>query len=227
MEYLIPLLGLALAHFVAAASPGPAFVVSLQETLSKDRQAGVAAALGIALGSFLWALLVLLGVGLILQQAGWLYGALRLLGGLYLIYLGYRLWRGAAQPLALQTASLAGRGSLLASLRIDPLPARLAGRGSLLASLRIGLLTQLVNPKAAVFFGSIFLTFLPPALPAWVQAVVLANIFAVEFLWYLAVALLFSARRVRAAYAGAKLWIDRIAGGCLAALGLRLALSER
>ena len=208
MEYLIPLLGLALAHFVAAASPGPAFVVSLQETLAKDRRAGVAAAVGIALGSFLWALLVLLGVGLVLQQAGWLYGALRLLGGLYLIYLGFRLWRGAAQPLALPAAGGAGRGSLRASLRI-------------------GLLTQLVNPKAAVFFGSIFLTFLPPALPAWVQAVVLANIFAVEFLWYLAVALLFSAGRVRAAYAGAKLWIDRIAGGCLAALGLRLALSER
>ena len=208
MEYLTPLLGLALAHFLAAASPGPAFVVSLQETLAKDRRAGVAAAVGIALGSFLWALLVLLGVGLVLQQAGWLYGALRLLGGLYLIYLGFRLWCGAAQPLALPAAGGAGRGSLLASLRI-------------------GLLTQLVNPKAAVFFGSIFLTFLPPALPGWVQAVVLANIFAVEFLWYLAVALLFSAGRVRAAYAGAKLWIDRIAGGCLAALGLRLALSER
>ncbi len=208
MEYLIPLLGLALAHFVAAASPGPAFVVSLQETLAKDRRAGVAAAVGIALGSFLWALLVLLGVGLILQQAGWLYGALRLLGGLYLIYLGFRLWRGAAQPLALPAAG----GS---------------GEGRPLASLRIGLLTQLVNPKAAVFFGSIFLTFLPPALPVWVQAVVLANIFAVEFLWYLAVALLFSAGRVRAAYAGAKLWIDRLAGGCLAALGLRLALADR
>ena len=208
MEYLIPLLGLALAHFVAAASPGPAFVVSLQETLAKDRRAGVAAAAGIALGSFLWALLVLLGVGLVLQQAGWLYGALRLLGGLYLIYLGIRLWRGAAQPLALPAAGGTGKGPLLGSLCI-------------------GLLTQLVNPKAAVFFGSIFLTFLPPALPAWVQAVVLVNIFAVEFLWYLAVALLFSAGRVRAAYAGAKLWIDRIAGGCLAALGLRLALSER
>ncbi len=208
MEYLIPLAGLALAHFIAAASPGPAFIVALQESVARDRRAGVAAAVGIALGSFLWALLVVLGVGLLLQQAGWLYGTLRLLGGLYLIYLGISLWRGAAQPLALP-----GPGA--------------AAPASGLRSLRLGLLTQLVNPKAAVFFGSIFLTFLPPDLPLWVTGVVLANIFAVEFLWYLAVALLFSTGRVRRAYTGAKLWIDRLAGGCLAALGLKLALSER
>ncbi len=208
MEYVIPLAGLALAHFVAAASPGPAFIVALQESVARDRRAGVVAAVGIALGSFLWALLVVLGVGLLLQQAGWLYGTLRLLGGLYLIYLGICLWRGAAQPLALPGAAGAAPGSVLRSLRL-------------------GLLTQLVNPKAAVFFGSIFLTFLPPDLPLWVTGVVLANIFAVEFLWYLAVALLFSTGRVRRAYTGAKLWIDRLAGGCLAVLGLKLALSER
>ena len=208
MEYLIPLTGLALAHLIAAASPGPAFIVALQESVARDRRAGVVAAVGIALGSFLWALLVVLGVGLLLQQAGWLYGTLRLLGGLYLIYLGICLWRGAARPLALP-----GPGAAV--------PA------SALRSLRLGLLTQLVNPKAAVFFGSIFLTFLAPDLPLWVTGVVLANIFAVEFLWYLAVALLFSTGRVRRAYTGAKLWIDRLAGGCLAALGAKLALSER
>ncbi len=193
---------------IAAASPGPAFIVALQESVARDRRAGVAAAVGIALGSLLWALLVVLGVGLLLQQASWLYGTLRLLGGLYLIYLGICLWRGAAQPL-----TLSGWGS--------------GEPASTLRSLRLGLLTQLVNPKAAVFFGSIFLTFLPPDLPLWVTGVVLANIFAVEFLWYLAVALLFSTGRVRRAYTGAKLWIDRLAGGCLAALGLKLALSER
>lgn len=208
MEYLIPLAGLALAHFIAAASPGPAFIVALQESVARDRRAGVAAAVGIALGSFLWALLVVLGVGLLLQQASWLYGTLRLLGGLYLIYLGICLWRGAARPLILPGAT---KGAPASALR----------------SLRLGLLTQLVNPKAAVFFGSIFLTFLPPDLPLWVTGVVLANIFAVEFLWYLAVALLFSTGRVRRAYTGAKLWIDRLAGGCLAALGVKLALSER
>ena len=208
MEYMIPLAGLALAHFVAAASPGPAFIVALRESVARDRRAGVASAVGIALGSFLWALLVVLGVGLLLQQAGWLYGTLRVLGGLYLIYLGVSLWRGAARPLALPRA---GGGAPASALR----------------SLRLGLPTQLVNPKAAVFFGSIFLTFLPPDLPLWVILIVLGNIFAVEFLWYLAVALMFSTGRVRRAYTGARLWIDRLAGGCLAALGLKLVLSER
>lgn len=207
MEFLPALIALGLANLLAVMSPGPAFLVVTRAAAADSRRAGLAAAFGVGAGSLAWACLVLLGFGLILEQAAWLHGWLRILGGLYLLYLGLRLWLGAFQPL-----DLASNGS--------------GGGRSATASLRTGLLTQLFNPKAAVFFGSIFVTLLPADPPLWLQASVLAMIFCNEFLWYVLVAFAFSSAPSQRAYGRAKAWIDRVTGTLLALLGLKLALSE-
>ena len=89
------------------------------------------------------------------------------------------------------------------------------------------LLLQLSNPKIMVFFGSIFLSVLPHDMPAWMQATVLALVAFDEFTWFALLALTFSGGTARAFYRRAKFWLDRIMGGALALLGLRLALSAR
>ena len=86
---------------------------------------------------------------------------------------------------------------------------------------------QLGNPKIMVFFGSIFLSLLPENLPAWMDGTVLALLAFNEFNWFALLALLFSAGPARTFYRQAKVWLDRIMGGALALLGLRLALSSR
>lgn len=207
MAFALALAGIALAHLLAAASPGPSFVVVVRESVAESRRAGLFAAFGIALASLAWAALVILGLSVILQQAAWLYSVLRLLGGAYLVYLGIRLWLGAPKPLDVQTATTGA-------------PAH--GR-----ALRSGFLTQLLNPKAAVFFGSIFAVLLAPGFPDWVKGAALTIVVVNEFLWFALVASLFSTGRARQAYGRAKIWIDRAAGTCLALLGIRLALSER
>lgn len=207
MELFAGLAGLFLAHLVALASPGPAFIIVLQQAAARSRSAGLSVALGVALGSLTWIALVLLGVGLVLQEASCLYGTLRLVGGLYLIYLAVRMWRGAGEPL---------------TFAIPPEVGTLGW-----PALRRGLLTQLLNPKAAIFFGSIYVTFLPPDLPHLTLVAVAVAIVLVELFWYVAVALAFSAKRVHQTYAAAKTWIDRVAGGCLALLGAKLMLSDR
>jgi threonine/homoserine/homoserine lactone efflux protein len=78
-----------------------------------------------------------------------------------------------------------------------------------------------------VFFGSIFLSVLPHDMPAWMQVTVLAIIAIDEFAWYTLLTLLFSGSTARAFYRRAKFWIERIMGGALALLGLRLALMSR
>ena len=78
-----------------------------------------------------------------------------------------------------------------------------------------------------VFFGSIFLSVLPQAMPGWMEGVVLALVAFNEFIWFALLALLFSGGTARAFYRRAKFWLDRIMGGALALLGLRLALSAR
>ncbi len=89
------------------------------------------------------------------------------------------------------------------------------------------ILIQLLNPKAAVFFGSVFLTMLSPDAPAWVMGVALGMVFVIEFGWYLVVATTLSSKPARRVYARAKAWVERIAGAWLALLGVKLALSDR
>ena len=86
---------------------------------------------------------------------------------------------------------------------------------------------QLGNPKIMVFFGSIFLSLLPANPPAWMEGAVLAIVGFNEFVWFAALALVFSGGTAQAFYRRAKLWMDRIMGGALGLLGLRLAFSDR
>jgi threonine/homoserine/homoserine lactone efflux protein len=89
------------------------------------------------------------------------------------------------------------------------------------------LLLQLSNPKIMVFFGSIFLSVLPQNTPSWMDGAVLAIVAVNEFGWFALLALLFSGGPARAFYRRAKVWLDRVMGGVLAALGLRLIFAER
>lgn len=203
MELILGILGVALAHLVAVVSPGPSFLVVTRTALSQSRRAGVWTAVGLGVGSVLWALAALFGLKLLFTAVPWLYAGLKLAGALYLFYLAVMLWRHAQAPLP-QTATVG------------------SAPGSGRQALRLGLLTQLANPKAAVFFGSVFVALLPPEAPGWLPALLLAIIFATEFAWYGFIALAFSTLRLRRAYAGIKAWIDRAAGLILGALGVRL-----
>jgi threonine/homoserine/homoserine lactone efflux protein len=93
--------------------------------------------------------------------------------------------------------------------------------------LAFGLATQLSNPKTAIWYASIFTAVLSVTEPQGFAAFVLPMIFAVETGWYVAVAITFSAPAPRRSYLRLKLWIDRIAGGVMALLGLKLIWETR
>ncbi|MDH3472080.1 MAG: LysE family transporter [Rhodospirillales bacterium] len=208
MEHLASFAGIAVVLLFVAMSPGPAFIVVSQQAVARSRGAGLVTALGVSVGSILWVGLVLLGISVVFQQATWLYAGLRLVGGVYLVYLGVQLWRGARRSMVLDGAPGA-----------RPLT---PWRG-----FRRALAVQMLNPKAAVFFGSVFLTMLPAGVPGWVVAAALVMVFVIEFGWYATVALALSSPPARRAYAGAKAWIERVAGAWLALFGVKLALSSR
>lgn len=208
MEQVVTLAGIALALLFVAMSPGPAFIVVSQQAVARSRDAGVITALGVSVGSVVWVMLVIFGIAFVLKQAAWLYVVLRLMGGAYLVYLGVQLWRGARKPMTAE-------------------PCDTGMRHTLWRTFWRAILIQLLNPKAAVFFGSVFLTMLSPDAPAWVQGVALGMVFAIEFGWYLVVATTLSSKPARRVYARAKTWIERVAGAWLALFGLKLALSDR
>ena len=90
-----------------------------------------------------------------------------------------------------------------------------------------GFLTQISNPKVAVFFGSIFVAMLPQDVPMWMMLALLAIVTTNEIVWYVLVALCFGSAPVLRFYIGAKKWIDRVTGLFLGALSLRILWQAR
>lgn len=205
MDIAVPILSILGSIAVGAASPGPSFVFVTRAAIAISRRDGLAAALGMGVGGVFYGGLGLFGLQAILAQAEWLYLTLKVLGGLYLMWLAIALWRTADNPITVP------------STREDR-------PHSIRRSFTLAAVTQLSNPKAAIVYGSIFAAFLPAQVPAWTFAVLLPSIFAIEAGWYTIVALLFSSDRPRAVYLRWKRWFDRAAGTVMGALGFRLIL---
>jgi len=209
MQELTALLGIAAAISVGAASPGPSFIMVARTAVSASRIDALFAALGMGIGGLAFACLSLVGLNGLLIAVPSLYLVLKVAGGVYLAYLGIRIWLGARQPLATG-----------ASEQNDV--ARSRTRAFLLA-----LTTQVSNPKAAIIYASVFAAFLPPSPSLTFNIGVASVVFVIETGWYALVALVLSSERPRLAYLRFKTWIDRAAGGVMVALGVRLAVSAR
>lgn len=203
MSALISLFAILGALLIGAISPGPSFILVSRLSAARSRLHGFAAALGMGVGSAIFAGLALFGLTALLDQVAWLSLALRLAGGLYLGWLGLRIWRGADTPLV-----VAGG---------DPLAARSPTRSFWLA-----LITQLSNPKTAIVYASIFAAMLPASPPLWLMLLLPPLGFAVDAGWYAIVALAFSAERPRGVYLRSKGMVDRVAGAVMGLLGARL-----
>lgn len=200
------------ALLIGVMSPGPSFVLVARNAVSLSRADALATALGMGIGGVCFAGIALAGLYTLLAAIGWLYAGLKIAGGLYLIYLAVRIWRGASTPLRVDAASDAAVG---------PMP------GSVAKSFWLGLTTQLSNPKTAVVYGSVFAALLPQHLPLWGYLALPPLVFIIEAGWYSIVAVCFSSQRPRALYLRAKKAIDRLAAGAMAALGIRLLIDAR
>jgi threonine efflux protein len=200
----LPALGtLALLHILAAATPGPNFIVVGHRAAAVSRASGLLAVAGVTLATLFWVVLSLAGVSALLQQAGELYHWLRLIGAGYLLYAGGRYLLSAARPTD-------GK--------------RLAVAHGQRAPFLAGLLTTLSNPKSGVFWTSVFALAVPPAAPAAFYLAAVVVVMMQTVLWYGLVALIFASAPSRRVYARLARWLEAIAGTALLAFGLRLAV---
>ena len=137
-----------------------------------------------------------------------LFSVLKWLAAAYLLYIGFRALRARPADPALLEALADG--------------AERSGRGAFAT----GFLTNALNPKATLFFLSLFSVVIDPHTPRLIQAGYGLYLAGATAAFFCAVALLFSQRRVRAGFARMGHWFDRVMGALLIALGVRLALSE-
>lgn len=186
-------------HVAAMMSPGANVLLVSQLAASDRARSAVFAALGVTAGAAIWALCAVLGVNAIFQVFPGLRLALQVAGGLYLLYVASRLWRSGGVALGSSGPTVSSR-----------------------AAFRLGLLTNITNPKSALFFGSVFAASFPASPSPALQAAAVAMIVANALCWHTLLAYLFSRERVRLAYARTRGTADRIASAAVGALGLGL-----
>ncbi|MEK1904538.1 MAG: LysE family transporter [Pseudomonas sp.] len=206
--YWAEFLTVALIHLLAVASPGPDFAIVVRESVAHGRRAGIWTALGVGTGIFVHVGYSLLGIGLIVSQSIVLFNALKWLAAAYLFYIGIKALR--AKP--------AGENALEVSADAEGR----SPRGAFMT----GFVTNGLNPKATLFFLSLFTVVINPHTPLLVQAGYGVYLAFATALWFCLVALLFSQQRVRAGFSRMGHWFDRLMGAVLVGLGIKLAFTE-
>lgn len=205
---LITLSTLVFIHLCALVTPGPDFFLVSQTAISRSRQQSMFVVAGITMGMMFWAMLAMLGLNIIFDKITWLRHVLLVLGGLYLCYLGIQMLRSAFAKKQNQ------------EIHTFELPQ------SNLSFFLKGLLTNISNPKAVIYFGSVFSVFMANPVLDNVHFVMFILVSIVTFLWFSFVAFIFSLAKFKQAYKNATQWIDGISGGVFTAFGLFLIGSK-
>ncbi|MCX2724388.1 LysE family translocator [Roseibium salinum] len=196
------------ATVLFAYMPGPALLYTAAQTIARGRKAGFMAAAGIHLGCYVHVLAAAFGLSAIFTVVPTLYFALKLVGGLYLIYLGVQMIR-----------------TRVAAGPVPDLPQKSARR-----AFADSVLVEVLNPKVAIFFIAFLPQFVSPeaGLPIWAQFLILGTIVNCAFTSADVVTVLF-ASEVKRRLTGSSRFQDLsrwLGGSLLAALGLKLATDK-
>ncbi|MBW1215300.1 threonine export protein RhtC [Pantoea allii] len=200
---------IALVHLVALMSPGPDFFFVSQTAASRSRKEAMLGVLGITLAVMVWAGVALMGLHLILQKMAWLHQIIMVGGGLYLLWMGWQLISSARQRHK-------------QPVQQEPV-AELSKKGR---SFIKGLLTNLSNPKAVIYFGSVFSLFIGNDMGELERWGLFVLISVETFAWFSLVAAIFSLPWMRDKYQRAAKWVDGVAGVLFAGFGIHLILSR-
>ena len=207
---LMLFLTVALVHLIALMSPGPDFFFVSQTAASRSRREAMMGVVGISLGIVVWAGVALMGLHLILQKMAWLHQVIMVGGGIYLCWMGWQLLRSARSQNAQSTPAPEVTVAL-------PKPGR---------SFIRGFLTNLSNPKAVIYFGSVFSLFVGDDVGAGARWGLFLLIIAETFVWFSLVAVVFALPAMRRGYQRLAKWIDGLAGVLFTGFGLHLIFTR-
>ena len=191
-----------LAALIAAGSPGPATLAIAGTSMASGRRYGLAIASGITTGSLTWSIAAAAGLSVVMLANAWIFEVMRYFGAGYLLFLAFKSARSALKADAPATAKIAAP--------------------SLGAAYRRGLLLHLTNPKAILFFGSLYAVGVPAGSSPATLAVIIAAVGLQNFVLFHGYALLFSSPPLAAGYAKLRRWFEAIFAVAFAAAGVKI-----
>jgi threonine efflux protein len=198
---------LTVVHTLAAASPGPDFVFVSQQTLANGKRTGLLCSLGIALGLSVHIAYSAFGLAAVVSHSSELLWWVKILGGSYLIYLGSKGLRAKASS-----------GLVVEGVKRPP--------GSSLKIIGAGFLCNALNPKAPIYFLSLFTLVLSPDMPLYQITIFGLWIMLIQLCWFSFVVFVLSIPAVNDRFQRAGHWIDRLLGGAMILLGLKVLMSK-
>ena len=220
MEFWHGFLLITSVHLLAAASPGPDFVLVSRETLTKGRRTGLICSLGITLGLAVHIIYSVLGLAAVIAHSQPLLTAIKWLGGAYLIYLG---WQGIGakpkQPVEMTTFTNNDNSNSNSNVTDKT--------ESSFATLRRGFFCNVFNPKAPVYFVAIFTLVLSPDIPLWQLSIYGVWMMVLQMAWFSTVVMLLSIPVIFKRFQRFEHWIDRVLGTAMIVLGLNLIFRSR
>jgi RhtB (resistance to homoserine/threonine) family protein len=195
---------------VSLIVPGADFFCVVRESVAFGRRAGVLSALGVATALMIHTGYTVLGIGLLVSQSILLFNIIKWAGVAYLVFIGWKSLRAGT----ITDADVGGPDA-------PGSPHRTA-----LRSFGIGFLTNLLNPKATLFFVALFTAIVSHQTPLAWQAGYGALLASCAAFWFALVAVFFTTPAIRAGFVLFGHWFSRITGLIFIGLGIRLALQR-
>lgn len=208
MDLFSGLLLITSIHLLAAASPGPDFVLVSQQTLSHGKKSGLLCSIGIALGLSIHIIYSALGLATIIANSSTALWLIKILGGSYLFYLGICGLRAKPQnPLAEDKKVTISQTSALKTIGI-------------------GFLCNALNPKAPIYFVALFTVVLSPDIPLTHLIIYGGWMMIIQLAWFSTVVFLLSRPRISQKFQKMGHWLDRVMGGAMCLIGLKVLTSK-
>lgn len=208
MPYLPLITTVTLIHLLAVISPGPDFIVCVRNALTYSRKTGIYTAIGFGAGIAVHILYCIAGLALIISKSVLIFNSIKFLGAFYLIYIG--------------TKSIFSKSSA-----IDIEQQTKKEDISAFSAIKIGFLTNALNPKATIFFLSLFTMVISSDTPASILGIMSFIMIANTTLWFTLVSIFLTQKRIRSSYEKFQNIFNKTFGGLLIALGIKVAISEK
>ncbi len=193
---------------VAVMTPGPNFFITAQTAVKRSRLAGLCVVLGTCTGTVIWSIAGFFGITYLFLAMPWIYTILKVLGGSYIIYLGIM--------------------SIISSRKSKTeLDISLENIQSLFLNWWTGLITNLSNPKTAMFITSLFASVLPKEPTFFIGILIVALMVLISLIWYSLVVLIFSSNTFSYHYNRMQGWLEGFAGIIFIAFGVKLVFGSR
>ncbi|MCG8688061.1 MAG: LysE family transporter [Desulfobacterales bacterium] len=202
------LLSVASIWALAVITPGPNFFITAQTTVNHSRFAGFFIVLGTCTGTMIWSLAGFFGIASLFIMAPWLYITLKIAGGSYIFYLGIMMIINSFKP----------------STNPDTFTKISQSR---FLNWRKGLVTNLSNPKTAMFVTSLFASVLPKEPTIGLGVLVLSLMVMISFVWYSFIVIIFSSNGFRYYYNRMQKWLEGFAGIIFMGFGAKLIFSDK